>query len=289
MFEIKETRRIFEYHELDEKARNTATNELFDLYVNDLGYLNDSIDSAKHACHALKMRVNWAICETFGDAHTYEYIGFDPCSIDAIDVDAISDGEYVGEDIKACFMRHYDALVRANDIVDSIENQYFESMYQAQEISRDFEFVFDTSIDAAIEYECSFFASCGVSKYMDAQGAIKSYKRAMTRAKRLETLVNDASDKFDEMYFRIASEALAIGYSDIAIEYAQYYDNDYYMDAFGIGGYEYDNAPLFDEYGHITQYTMQDIKRIIDSGDFDTFDFFGKVPFEWLIAENARQ
>ena len=232
MYEIKITRRVFEFAELTPKATEKAVDELGTLYVDD--GIADSVQSARHACNALKMHVDWSICETYEDAHYYKPLQDDLMPSD-INEDAISDGQYVGEDIRNYYIDHLDNLRRAETIYNKIEARALD---------------LQDKLDSLCDYHGTLYVV-----------ESDEYASLVRAARVADDMMQKASDKLTEYYQRIASEALAVGYADIAIEYCDHFSVEYWGYAFSSNGW-FDNPPLFYEDGTISEYNMDDAKTL---------------------------
>lgn len=256
MFEIelKDTRRVFEYTELSKSARINACDELAKLYVDVYDCMRESVDSARHAADVLGIDVHWPMCSTYEDMPDLR-VRNDIYSVDSIDVDAISDGVWIGEDVKTAFMAYYDALKRAEMIVDRIDDAWRDAAYNAEQDELAFDYIHPISF-SAIDKMCSNADNALDMFAPKIKNSVLKIRHEQKRAKHLECLYEQALATFQKMYSRIAIQSLEIGYNDIAIEYSQYYDDNYYVEMFGPDGYMRDDMPLFDQFGNLSGYSM---------------------------------
>lgn len=252
--EIKDTRRVFEYTELSKSARINACDELAKLYVDTFDYMRESVDSAQHAADALDIDVHWPMCSTYEDM-PYLRVRNDIYSVDSIDVDAISDGTWIGEGVKMAFMAHYDALKRAEMIVNRIDDMWRDAAYSAEQDELAFDYVHPVSF-SAIDRMCSNVDNALDMLAPDIKNSVLRIRHEKKRAKHLECLYDRSFATFQKMYSRIAIQSLESGYNDLASEYSQYYDDDYYTEIFGPNGYMRDDMPLFDQFGNLSGYAM---------------------------------
>lgn len=252
--ELKDTRRVFEYTELSKSARINACDELAKLYVDVCDCMRESVDSAQHAADTLGVDVYWPMCSTYEDMPNLR-VRNDIYSVDSIDVDAISDGTWIGEGVKMVFMAHYDALKRAEIIVDRIDDAWHDAAYIAEQDELAFNYVHPVSF-SAINKMCSNADNALDMLAPDIKNSVLRIRREQARVNRLENLANESFAKFQQMYSRIAIKSLESGYNDLASEYSQYYDDDYYAEIFGPNGYMRDDMPLFDQFGNLSGYSI---------------------------------
>lgn len=249
--EIKNTRRVFEYCELSEFARIVARDELADMYINQFNAIQESIDSATHAANVLGLQYHYPLCATYEDMPIISVKSYENITMQGLDIDAISDGYWIGEGVKESFKMHYDALVKAEEIADRLDNARYEAAYNAEMSERSFSYgdmySYDT-IARMVEKTPGMFTD-------ELKHEIAQIKDARDKYLRLDSIADIALAKFEAMYKRVAIESLESAFRDICIEYTQYYNDEYYKEYFS----EIDDAPLFDESGHMTEYTLADV------------------------------
>lgn len=253
MFAFEKTEQVFTFAELSDSAKRIAANNYAEsLYMLDV--MQESCDSAKHVADVLGMTVRWPLCSDYGDIPTIEFGEF-TASAKSIDIDSISDGLYVGEGAKMIFARHYDALIKAEEIADRFDEQSYWAISHAETLERDFAFEHNISWTKLVEFT---YFDLDVLK-PEIVNQINEISKAREKARRLDRLANDALETFEKFYVRIAHDCVESAYYDVESEYMQYFDTDYYNELFDPHyGYEPDNIPLFYDDGSISDYTLQD-------------------------------